>query len=72
MRKIILLKYKILTTEEQKILSERIPYLDNNIKKIFIRKNVIKIYLNNYSRILFSKLKKKYQKLSNLLKIQTT
>ena len=72
MRKIILLKYKILTTEEQKILSERIPYLDNNIKKIFIRKNVIKIYLNNYSRILFSKLKKKYQKSSILLKIQTT
>ena len=46
MKKTILIEDKILSQDDRKILAERIPYLDENICSLSVKKNMVQVSIN--------------------------
>ena len=59
MKKTILIKDKILSQDDRKILAERIPYLDENICSLSVKKNMVQVSINYKNKISFLNIKKK-------------
>jgi len=67
MKRTILFKDKILSQEERKILTERIPYLDENICSLSIKKNIVEVSVNFKNKKSFLNIKKKILETINSL-----
>jgi seryl-tRNA synthetase len=67
MRKTILFKDKTLSQDDRKILAERIPYLDENISSLSVKKNKVEVSINYINKISFSNIKKKILETINSL-----
>ena len=67
MKRTILFKDKILSQEERKILTERIPYLDENICSLSTKKNIVEVSVNCKNKKSFLNIKKKILETINSL-----